>query len=161
MAQTLNPGDIIDMMGARFEMAARMGTGEDDTVLFRTSLPPGKLVPLHSHIDPECFYVLDGQIDVFVADEAPKWHTIAPGKSLLVADGLKHALRNSATKTADVILATNNRFAAFVSEAGRAVAPGAPFAPPSAGDLERMLQAAAAFGYWNATPEENAVVTGT
>ena len=73
MSENLNTGDLIDMMGARFEMVARMGAGQNDTVLFRTRMAPGKLVPLHSHIDPECFYVLDGQIEAFIVDDAPKW----------------------------------------------------------------------------------------
>lgn len=160
MAQELKSGDLVDMMGARFEMVARMGLNENDTVFFRTSLAPGKLVPLHSHIDPECFYILDGELDVFIADEAPKWHAVATGKSLLLPDGVKHAVRNTGMKRADVILATNNRFARFVSEAGRMVATGAPSAPPSPDDIQRMLRASAAFGYWNASPDESAAVTG-
>jgi hypothetical protein len=52
MSENLNTGDLIDMMGARFEMVARMGANHNDTVLFRTRMAPGKLVPLHSHIDP-------------------------------------------------------------------------------------------------------------
>ena len=49
MAKKLNAGDLIDMMGARFEMVARMGSEQRDTVLFRTRMAPGKLVPLHPH----------------------------------------------------------------------------------------------------------------
>jgi hypothetical protein len=64
MSENLNTGDLIDMMGARFEMVARMGVDQNDAVLFRTRMAPGKLVPPHSHIDPECFYILDGQPDV-------------------------------------------------------------------------------------------------
>jgi quercetin dioxygenase-like cupin family protein len=110
MSKKLSTGDLIDMMGARFEMVARMGPNENDTVLFRTRMEPGKLVPLHSHIDPECFYLLEGQIDVFVVDDAPKWRMVETGQSALVANGVKHAVRNAGEKTADIVLATNNRF---------------------------------------------------
>jgi hypothetical protein len=41
MTETLNTGDLIDMMGARFEMVARMGRREGDAVLFRTRMAPG------------------------------------------------------------------------------------------------------------------------
>ncbi len=160
MTKALAPGDLIEMVGARFEMVARMGDAENDTVLFRTTMAPGKLVPLHSHIDPECFYVLDGQLDVFIADETRKWHVVMAGKSLLVADGVKHAVRNAGAKAADVILATNNRFARFVGEAGHIVALATPSTPPSTEDIQRMLSASTAFGYWNATPDESAAVTG-
>jgi hypothetical protein len=60
MSKNPNPGDLIDMMGARFEMVARMGSNESDIVLFRARMAPGRLVPLHSHIDPECFYLFGG-----------------------------------------------------------------------------------------------------
>jgi quercetin dioxygenase-like cupin family protein len=109
---------LIDMMGARFEMVARMGSSQTDTAFFRTHMAPGKLVPLHSHIDPECFYVLDGQIEVFVVGDAPNWRVVGTGQSVLIADGVKHAVRNTSEKTADIVLATNNRFASFLKEAG-------------------------------------------
>lgn len=83
------------MVGGRFELVARMGTADADTVLFRTRMVAGKLVPLHSHIDPECFYILSGRIEVFVADERPRWQVAEANHSLLVADGVEHAVRNA------------------------------------------------------------------
>jgi quercetin dioxygenase-like cupin family protein len=64
--------ELIEMRGGRFELVARMGTADTDTVLFRTRMAPGKTVPLHSHVDPECFYVLSGRIEVFLVDERPR-----------------------------------------------------------------------------------------
>jgi quercetin dioxygenase-like cupin family protein len=81
MTNKQNTSDLIDMMGARFEMVARMGSSQSDTVLFRTRMAPGKLVPLHSHIDPECFYLLEGQIEVFLVDDASKWHVVDTGRA--------------------------------------------------------------------------------
>ena len=66
-----------------------MGPEDADTVLFRTRMAAGKAVPLHSHVDPECFYVLSGGIEVFVLHDRPRWHTVETGRSLLVADGVK------------------------------------------------------------------------
>jgi quercetin dioxygenase-like cupin family protein len=160
MGEDIKLGDMIDMVGARFEMVARMGIAPGDTVLFRTRMAPGKLVPLHSHIDPECFYVLDGRLDVFLMNDAPKWNVVQAGRSLLIADGIKHAVRNSAETAADLVFATNNRFASFLGEAGRLVAANAPFAAPSSDDIQRMLQASQAYGYWNASPAESAAITG-
>ena len=76
MVEEVKLGDMIDMVGARFEMVARMGITPGDTVLFRTRMAPGKLVPLHSHIDPECFYVLEGRLEVFLMDDVPKWNVV-------------------------------------------------------------------------------------
>jgi quercetin dioxygenase-like cupin family protein len=153
-------GDIIDMVGSRFQAVARMGGGENDTVLFRTRMAPGRLVPLHSHADPECFYLLEGSLDVFVVDDAPGWRVVNTGESLLLAGGVKHAVRNAASVGADIVLATNNRFARFLLEAGRRVAVDAPFVPPTPEDIGRLLRVSASYGYWNATPAESAAVTG-
>ena len=156
----MNLGDMIDMVGSRFELVARMGPSDADTVLFRTRMAPGKLVPMHNHADPECFYVLAGRLDVFLLDDAPRWRTVEAGQSLLVANGIKHAVRNSGDLPADMVLATNNRFAAFLQQAGRLVSRDAPFAPPAPEDIQRVLRASEAFGYWNASPAESAVLTG-
>jgi len=40
--------ELIDLIGGRLEVVARMGTSDSDTVLFRGQLAPGKSVPLHS-----------------------------------------------------------------------------------------------------------------
>ena len=136
-----------------------MGPAESDAVLFRTSMAPGQLVPLHSHVDPECLYVLSGELEVFVVDEAPGWRPVKAGRSVLLADGVKHAFRNPAAEAADFIVVTNNRLARFFSEAGRPVASDAAFAPPSAEDIERVRRVARDFGYWLASPTESAAIT--
>ncbi len=152
--------ELIDMVGARFEVVARMGGGDADTVLFRTRMAAGKVVPLHSHIDPECFYVLAGRIEVFVVDHVPRWHMIDTGRSLLVANGLKHAVRNMTDQPADLILATNNRLARYFREAGRPAAADTDLLPPTPDDIQRMTQVANTYGYWIASPTESAAMTG-
>jgi hypothetical protein len=54
----------------------------------------------------------------------------------------------------------NNRFASFLGEAGRPVIPDAVFAPPSPDDIQRLMRASQAYGYWNASPAESAAITG-
>jgi quercetin dioxygenase-like cupin family protein len=156
---TQSPSELIDMVGGRLELVARMGPEESDTVLFRTRMAPGKLVPLHSHSDPECFYVLSGRLDVFLLDDAPKWRSVEAGRSVLVANGVKHAVQNAAEEPLDLIVATNNRFANFLREAGRSVKPDEPFAPPTKEDIQRMIRIAQDYGYWNASPAESAAIT--
>ena len=97
---------------------------------------------------------------MFLGDDASKWRVVDTGQSILVADGIKHAVRYAADKIADIVLATNNRFASFLSEAGRPVIPGAVFAPPSPEDIQRLMRVSQAFGYWNASPAESAAITG-
>lgn len=160
MVDVVNVGDMIDMVGARFEVVACMGASQNDTVVFRTRMAPGKLVPLHSHVDPECFYVLAGRIEAFLVDGEPKWRPVDAGRSLLVADGIKHAVRNLSEHAADLVLITNNRFAGFLRKAGRPVTPDAPFAPPSPAEIHHMLSVSREYGYWNASPAESEAVIG-
>jgi len=152
--------ELIDMVGARFEMVARMGRGDADTILFRTRMAAGKVVPLHSHVDPECFYVLDGRIEVFIVGALPRWQAVETGRSLLVADGVRHAVRNTADQPADLILATNNRLARYFREAGRPATPGTELLPPTPDDIQRMARVSQAYGYWIASPAESTAVTG-
>jgi hypothetical protein len=35
-------------------------------------------------------------------DDTPKWHTVEAGRSMLVADGIKHPVRNSTEMAADM-----------------------------------------------------------
>ena len=159
-ATASNVPEIIEMRGGRFELVARMGTADTDTVLFRTRMAAGKTVPLHSHVDPECFYVLSGRIEVFLVGERPRWHVIEANRSLLIADGVKHAVRTTAHQPADLVLATNNRLARYFREAGRPVMPGAEPAPPTPEDIQRIIRVSEAYGYWIASPAESAAITG-
>lgn len=152
--------ELIDMLGARREVIARMGPADADTVLFRTPMAGGKSVPLHSHADPECFYVLGGHIDAFVADDHPRWHEVEAGRSLLVDDGVPHAVRNPADQPADLVVATNGRLARYFREAGRPAVPGATPDSATPDDVSRIGRVAEAYGYWLASPAENAAVTG-
>ncbi len=152
--------ELIDMAGARFELVARIGEADGDTVLFRARMAAGKTVPLHSHIDPECFYVLGGRIEVFVIDDTPRWQIVETGRSLLLAEGVKHAVRNTADQPADLILVTNNRLARYFREAGRPAKRGTDVLPPTPDDIQRLIRVSEAYGYWLASPAESAATTG-
>ncbi len=152
--------ELIDLIGGRLEVVARMGSGVADTVLFRGQMEAGKLVPLHNHIDPECFYVLSGRIEIFVADNTPRWRTVEAGRSLLVADSLNHSVRNAADQPADLVVATNGRLARFFREAGRPGTAGLDVLSPTPEDIQRFIRVSEAYGYWIASPAESAAMTG-
>ena len=40
----------------------------DQITLMRATVPSGFVIPLHSHADPEIFYVLNGSLEVFQAE---------------------------------------------------------------------------------------------
>ncbi len=151
---------LIDMAGARFEFMFRMGTDEADTVVFRTHMSAGKGVPLHSHIDPEMLHVTRGTIEVFVDDDTPGWRPLGTGHSILLLDGVKHALRNGGDVEAEIITATNGRLAQYFNDAGRPVQPDTPHERPSPEHIQKMIKTSAEYGYWMSTPEESAAITG-
>jgi quercetin dioxygenase-like cupin family protein len=151
---------LIDLAGGRLEVIARMGASDADTVLIRAHMAAGKVSPLHSHIDPELFYVLSGCVEAFVLDDKPGWHTIETGYGMLIVDGMKHAVRNTANQPADLMIVTNNRLARFFREAGTRATPGTEVALPTPEDIQRLIRVAETYGYWIASPEENTAVTG-
>jgi len=56
------------------------------------------------------------------------------------------------------LIVTTPRRGRFFRQAGRPFTTGSPVPPPTTADLERFLRIATEYGYWNATPEENAAV---
>lgn len=156
VASDSNP--CFDMIGGRLERVASIGP--DGSVLFRTSMAPGQVVPLHSHVDPECFYILTGCLEVFLLDASAQWRLLPSGRSILVADGVKHAIRNTARVAADIMVMTNARLAAFFRESGRPATPGSDFRPAGPEDIDRVVRTSEAYGYWMSSPAEHAAITG-
>jgi len=53
--------------------------------LFKGILPPGVVIPLHSHAEPEVFYVLEGLLEVYRESGQPQgWSTTQPGGVLAI-----------------------------------------------------------------------------
>jgi hypothetical protein len=74
-----------------------------------------------------------------------------------VPGGAKHAFRNDGADDAVMLIVSTAKIGRFFRELGVPVAPGAPPAgPPARGRIQRFLETSARYGYWNATPEENA-----
>ena len=165
----LSPVDVsaeaMNVLGARMRVVARMGEEDDDTVLIRSQMGADpRAVPLHAHADVEGFYVLEGQLEVYLDGdgEAPgSWRALGPGQSLTVAGHVKHAVRNVSGAPVDSMVVTTVRLARFLGDIARP--PGAPVAhhgAPTAGEIARVRQKAADYGYWLASPAENAGISG-
>jgi hypothetical protein len=56
------------------------------------------------------------------------------------------------------IIVTANRIARFFREVGTPVSETRAPEPPPPAAIERFLEIAARYGYWNATPEQNAAI---
>jgi quercetin dioxygenase-like cupin family protein len=108
--------------------------------LLRGTIPPGGVVPLHSHADPETFIVLAGTAESYTGDD---WHPVTAGDVHHIAGDVRHAWRNGPEPAAMHIVTTSG-MARFFREI--AAAP------------EDFLAISDRYGYWNATPEENAAI---
>jgi quercetin dioxygenase-like cupin family protein len=128
--------------------------------VMRGTIPPAGIVPLHSHADPETFLLLEGAVEgLVVSADGRRWVRIGPGDVFHVPGNAPHAWRNPSHAPVTMNLVSTARLGAFFREAGKPVSAtdGRP-SPPSDDDVRRFLETAERYGYWNATPEENARV---
>jgi hypothetical protein len=110
-------------------------------------------VPLHSHPDVETFFPLSAEVEGLTERAGRlEWIAVRPGDVFHVPGGAPHAWRNRGREPAVTIIATTSRIARFFREV--ATPPG----PPSEAAIRRFLEVSARYGYWNATPENNARV---
>jgi Cupin domain len=107
--------------------------------------------------DTEDFIVISGSVEGLRHDtEGYKWITAKAGDYIHVPSGARHAWRNVSAEPLVNLIITTKKLGRFFQEAGRA-ATGAP-QPVRPEDLARFAAICAKYGYWNATPSENAAV---
>ena len=146
------------MLGGSLELVASFEKPAGDAVLMRSRMSPGSVAPLHSHSDPESFLVLEGEIEAF-ADDGQGWRTVAAGESVSMENGIAHSLQ-AGPSGADVIVTVNSRLAAFFRDAQRCADQEGPTGPPTAEDVAHVAQVAKEYGYWMASPQQQAEATG-
>jgi quercetin dioxygenase-like cupin family protein len=149
--------DMFDVMGPKVEFLTVPDGRDDSACLMRGTIPAGVFIPLHSHADPETFIPVSGEAEALIqSPDGLKWLRLGPGKVLHVPGGARHAFCNRTEAPATMIVVSTSRIGRFFIEVGEQVRPGSPAPPPSKGTLGHFLSTAERYGYWNATPEENA-----
>jgi quercetin dioxygenase-like cupin family protein len=127
--------------------------------IMRGTIPPGVLVPLHSHADPETFFMLSGTIEGLIhTGDGHRWTSIRPGEIFHVPPDAKHGWRNQSREPAVMYIVTTSKLGRFFQEVGVPVQTVVASSTPSAADIDRFMRTAAKYGYWNATPQENVEV---
>jgi quercetin dioxygenase-like cupin family protein len=122
-------------------------------------VPARAVVPLHSHTDPEVFYLLQGSLEVFQDNGThSSWQTAKPGDVVTIAGGVKHALRNPGEIAVSTILVTQEQVYRFFLELGEPLNPGASPAVPTPEVMQHLFEVAARYGYWIGSPSENAAI---
>jgi quercetin dioxygenase-like cupin family protein len=150
---------ILDVLGPIVEILTPLDAPDDAPCAIRGTIPPGVSVPLHSHPEPETFVAQSGTVEGLARSGARlDWVHVAPGDVLHVPGDTPHAWRNQGAEPAVTIIVTANRIARFFHEVGTPVAEVPAPGPPTPAAIERFLAVAERYGYWNATPEENAAI---
>ena len=149
-------GQVLDLPdGATVEFLTRPDAPGGFCAM-RGTIPPGGIVPLHSHDDAEAFLVLSGTKQVLLPGDAGlEWHRVRAGDYIDVASGAPHAWHNDSDQPVVDLLITTNRLGQFFEQMRR---PDGTAGPPTPDDLARLGALATNYGYWTATPEENAAV---
>lgn len=159
-APTTAPAEPVtfDVFGVGIQFLADLGSGEDGISLMRGQFPPHVVVPLHSHMDRELLYVLEGTLDVSLGPVGEAtWRSVEPGGFADVAEGVPHALRNGGDRPVDILLVATRRIAGLFREIGLPAA-SVPPGPPSPERLAAFAQASSARGMWLANGQENAAI---
>jgi quercetin dioxygenase-like cupin family protein len=138
----------LDVLGPTVSFLTPPDGADAEPCVMRGTMPPGVVVPLHSHADPETFLMLSGELEgLTMSPDGFAWVPVRAGDVFHVPPNAKHAWRNTAREPAVTIIVSTIKLGRFFRELGA----GGP-------TVARLLETAARYGYWNATPEENAQV---
>jgi quercetin dioxygenase-like cupin family protein len=159
MSLEKNPstGRVIELFGPTLEFLTSLEDEHNDFCVLKGTIPPDVYVPLHSHPDTEDFLVISGAVECLrQGKERYEWIGAKAGDYIHVPAGAQHAWRNISSEPVVNLIITTKRLGQFFQETGRQVM-GAP-QPVTPEDLARFSAVSARYGYWNATPEENAAL---
>jgi quercetin dioxygenase-like cupin family protein len=154
----MQPEQKFDVFGVRLQFLVIPEQTGGQISLYRGTISPGVVVPLHSHPEPEIFYVLAGDLEVY-ATSGPQqgWSTSPAGAVIAIPGGVKHALRNTSSTPATTILITQDELYKFFREIAKPF-DGQPPAPPSPEEMQRLFTAAGKYNYWMGSPADNAAI---
>jgi len=130
-----------------------------DLSVMRGGIPAKSIVPLHSHADPEVFFVTQGSLEVFQDDGASSsWQLAAVGDGITIAGGVKHALRNSGATDVMTVLVSQGQLYRFFRELALPLSPGGTPPAPTPEVMQQLAELAERYCYWIGTPSENAAI---
>lgn len=149
--------EALEVFGPSVQFLVAPQPSDEAPCVMRGTIPPGVSVPIHSHAGIEAFFVLSGDVEV-LSDEGGKAHWIAagPGDFIEVPSSAKHGFRNRSQHPVIQLITTTSKLGRFFQEVGRPVVQGERVGPPSPDEIQRFVKTAERYGYWLATPEENA-----
>jgi quercetin dioxygenase-like cupin family protein len=153
---------VFDVLGARIEFLHGPQADDEAPCIIRGTMPPGVSVPIHSHKAVEVFFILSGNIEVLLEDGGKmSWVEASAGNLIEIPSKAKHAFRNRSQHPVMNLLYTTSEHGRYFQEIGRPATSEESVRPPALDEIQRLLETARRYGYWFATPEENASVGTT
>ena len=151
---------IFDVGGSHLQFVATPDQiGSESMSILRGTLPAGAIVPLHSHSDPENFYVLTGEMEAYLDEsDSESWRRVKPGELAVIHGNTKHAWRNTASQPCVALVFTGKAVYSFLQELARPLDATRSPEPSGPEQMERMAALATKYHHWLATPEENAAI---
>lgn len=150
---------VFNAAGVLLQFLAAPEDVGDGICLIRGTMPPGVAVPLHSHEDLELLYVLEGTLEVYRSNGGSTgWTKASVGGAVVIPGDVKHALRNASSLPVILALVTKSQLYAFFRELAKPFDPLLRPMPPTREEIQELLAVAAKYGYWLASPEENAAI---
>jgi quercetin dioxygenase-like cupin family protein len=148
---------VLDVLGPTIEFLTSPDEADDGLCVMRGVIPPGVVVPIHSHDDAEAFYILPGTQQVLTqGTDGLEWNDARAGDYIDVPRGTPHAHRNVSHDPAVDLLITTARLGRFFQDVGKPATD--PPQPPSAEDVAHFIATSVRYGYTLGTPEENKAV---
>jgi quercetin dioxygenase-like cupin family protein len=154
-----NDCSALEVLGAGVQFLVGPQPGDETPCILKGTIPAGVTIPMHSHDVVEIFFVLYGTMEVLI-EEAGKmrWVEGSAGTLIEIPSNSKHAVRNRSEHPAINLLFTTSKHGRYFQEIGRSVVSGGSIRPPAPNEIQHFLKTAKRYGYWFATPEENAAV---
>ena len=149
---------VLKVLGASIQFLVGPQQDEDAPCILKRTIPPGISVPMHSHDFVEVFFVLSGDFEVIIGDGKMRWIEVSAGDLVEVPSNVKHAFRNRSHRPVINLVFTTSKNGRYFQEIGRPAASWDRIRPPTLDEIQHFVKTAALYGYWLATPEENASV---
>ena len=150
---------VLDVFGPTLQFLTTPKEADESFCVMKGIIPPGGIVPMHSHAGIECFLMMSGHQEVLIETDGNYSWTMCSSEDFVQVPSLaKHAFRNLSAEPAVTLVTTTAKLGRFFEDVGRPVATEAQLLPPTPEELQHFAATAIRYGYWLATPEENAAV---
>ena len=136
---------MLEVLGASIQFLVGPQQDEDALCILKRTIPPGILVPMHSHDFVEVFFVLSGNFEVIIGDDKMRWIEVSVGDLVEVPSKVKHAFRNRSQHPVINLVFTTSKHGRYFQEIGQSVGSGESVSPPAPDEIRRLLKTAKLF----------------